>query len=85
MKCHLMQRPKHRASTEDKKKAQKIVNEYMALSLAVGPEKALEIMKARNEEASKVLENEKECIQRQVNGNCDNKRDCANCDFAFRR
>ena len=49
MKCHLMQRPKHRASTEDKKKAQKIVNEYMALSLAVGPKKALEIMKTRNE------------------------------------
>lgn len=34
-----------------------------------------------NEEASKVLKNEKECIQRQVNGNCDNKRDCANCDL----
>ena len=52
MKCHLMQRPKrpkHRASTEDKKKVQKIVNEYMALSLAVGHKKSLEIMKARNE------------------------------------
>ena len=33
------------------------------------------------QEALKVLENEKECIQRQVNGNCDNKRDCANCDL----
>lgn len=49
MKCHLMQRPKHRASTEDKKKTQKIVDEYMTLSLAVGHKKALEIMKARNE------------------------------------
>ena len=49
MKCHLMQRPKHRASTEDKKKAQKIVDEYMTLSLAVGHKKALEIMKTRNE------------------------------------
>ena len=44
MKCHLMQRPKRRASTEDKKKVQKIVNEYMALSLAVGHKKALEIL-----------------------------------------
>ena len=33
------------------------------------------------QEALKVLENEKECIQRQVNGNCDNKRDCVNCDL----
>ena len=49
MKCHLMQRPKHRVPTEDKKKAKKIVDEYMTLSLAVGPKKALEIMKARNE------------------------------------
>lgn len=40
-----MQRPKRRASTEDKKKVQKIVNEYMALSLAVGHKKALEILK----------------------------------------
>ena len=52
MKCHLMQRPKrpkHRASTEDKKQAQKIVDEYMTLSIAVGHKKALEIMKTRNE------------------------------------
>lgn len=49
MKCLLMQRPKHRVPTEDKKKAKKIVDEYMTLSLAVGPKKALEIMKARNE------------------------------------
>ena len=49
MKCHLMQRPKHRASTEDKKKTQNIVDEYMTLSLAVGHKKALEIMKTRNE------------------------------------
>ena len=34
-----------------------------------------------NEEVLKVLENEKECVQRQVNGNCDNKRDCVNCDL----
>lgn len=56
MKCHLMQRPKHRVSTEDKKKAQKIVNEYMALSLAVGPKKALEIMKANRRNESEVSE-----------------------------
>lgn len=49
MKCFLMQRPKHRVSAEDKKKSQKIVDKYMTLSLAVGPKKALEIMKARNE------------------------------------
>ena len=34
-----------------------------------------------NEEVLKVLEKEKECIQRQINGDCDNKRDCANCDL----
>lgn len=34
-----------------------------------------------NEEVLKVLEKEKECIQRQINGNCDNKRDCTNCDL----
>lgn len=54
MKCHLMQRPKHRASTEDRKKAQKIVDEYMTLSLAVGPKKALEIMKANGNKESEV-------------------------------
>lgn len=52
MKCHLMQKPKHRASTKDKKNIQKIVNEYMALSLAVGHKKALEILGAnRNKES----------------------------------
>ena len=56
MKCHLMQRPKHRASVEDKKKAQKIVNEYMALSLAVGHKKALETMKANENKESEVSE-----------------------------
>src|SRR5574344_82360 len=29
----------------------------------------------------KVLENEKSCIQRQINGECNNKRDCGNCDL----
>lgn len=56
MKCHLMQRPKHRASTEDKKKAQKIVDEYMTLSLAVGPKKALDIMKVNRNKESEVSE-----------------------------
>lgn len=56
MKCHLMQRPKHRASTEDKKKVQRIVNEYMALSLAVGHKKALEILKANGNKESEVSE-----------------------------
>lgn len=53
MKCHLMQRPKHRVSTEGKKKAQKIVNEYMALSLAVGHKKALGILKESEREVKK--------------------------------
>lgn len=56
MKCHLMQRPKHRASTKDEKKIQKIVNEYMALSLAVGHKKALEILKANGRKESEVSE-----------------------------
>lgn len=28
-----------------------------------------------------VIANEKKCIEKQVNGMCDNKRDCGNCDL----
>lgn len=45
MKCYLMQKPKHKISAENKKKLQNIVNKYMASSLIVGHEKALEILK----------------------------------------
>lgn len=31
----------------------------------------------------KVLDTEKQCVERQYNGMCDNKRDCANCDLAL--
>lgn len=56
MKCYLMQRPKHRASTEDKKKVEKIVNEYIGLSLVVGHKKALEILKENRKNESEVSE-----------------------------
>lgn len=35
------------------------------------------------EMSMKVLDTEKQCIERQYNGMCDNKRDCANCDLAL--
>ncbi len=54
MKCYAMQRPKHRLSTEDKKKLRGVVNEYLALSTVVGSEKALEIMEEIREKESEV-------------------------------
>ena len=35
------------------------------------------------EMSMKVLDTEKQCVERQYNGMCDNKRDCANCDLAL--
>ena len=37
------------------------------------------------EMSMKVLDTEKQCVERQFNGMCDNKRDCENCDLALDR
>lgn len=49
MKCHLMQRPKHRLSTKAKKKLQNKIVDYVENSIVYGHEKALEILKQRKE------------------------------------
>lgn len=53
MKCYLKhkQKSKHKLSSQDRKKLHGLVNEFMSLSIVVGPEKALEILKEskRNE------------------------------------
>lgn len=52
MKCAYYQKQKKsKLSTEGKKRLSNIVNNFMAKSLVVGPEKALEIMK--EEQANK--------------------------------
>lgn len=58
MKCYLRhkQKSKHKLSSEDRKKVQGRMNEFMSLSIAVGSKKALEILRE-----SKT--NEKEDIQ----------------------
>ena len=35
------------------------------------------------EMSMKVLDTEKQCVERQYNGTCDNKRDCEKCDLAL--
>ena len=47
MKCHLMQKPKHKnkLSSEDKRKVQGIVNNFINLSFVCGAEKAMETIK----------------------------------------
>ena len=47
MKCHLMQKPKHKLSAEAKKKLQKDCDDYIKLSMIYGHKKALEILKQR--------------------------------------
>lgn len=54
MKCHLMQKPKHRMSKETEKKLQGVINNYVSLSLAVGAEKALKIMRDNREKKNGV-------------------------------
>lgn len=34
-----------------------------------------------NQKAVEILKNELQCVKRQINGCCDNKRDCPNCDL----
>lgn len=63
-----LQLPKNRAGSEEK----------MDLILAERG-KVLEAI----ETSMKVLDTEKQCVERQYNGMCDNKRDCANCDLAL--
>ena len=48
MKCaHYQNRKKSKLSTEGRKQLSKIVNNFMANSIVVGPDKALEIMKSK--------------------------------------
>lgn len=43
------------------------------------PTDVWEIVRTNN--MLKVITNEKKCIEKQVNGMCDNKRDCGNCEL----
>ena len=50
MKCAYCQKQKQdRMTTEDKKRLDKMVNDFMKKSIIVGPEKALEIMEKEKE------------------------------------
>lgn len=51
MKCHLMQKPKHKLSAKDKRELQGKVNAFLSLSIAVGAKRALEILKESEVEA----------------------------------
>ena len=50
MKCAYYQKQKkNRMTTEDRKRLNEVVNDFMQKSIIVGPEKALEIMREENE------------------------------------
>lgn len=50
MKCAYYQRRKQdRMTTEDKKRLNEVVNDFMQKSVVVGPDKALEMMKEEQE------------------------------------